>query len=71
MEMIKVWAFFFEGERLSQLVLTVFFSDKTIRNCNPTVVQMTCLNINRICTKYFKDLHKNIDFLQKIVENSI
>ena len=47
MDMIKVWAFFFEGERLSLLVLAVFFSEKTIRNTNPTVVQLTCKILNR------------------------
>jgi hypothetical protein len=71
MEMIKTWSFFLEGDQFSQVVSTVFFSDKTIKNPNPTVVRITCQGLNRIYVKNAKDVVKDLHLVNQIVQNSM
>ena len=70
-EMMRNWTFFFEGDQISQMILGVFFSDKTITNKNPSVVQMTCQSLNRTYHQRRNDILPNLETLQRIAENSI
>jgi hypothetical protein len=50
-EMIYRSSFFYKGELLCQLLLAVFFSNKTIGNSCVPVALTACQNIRRICEK--------------------
>ena len=51
MEFVYRWHFFFIGEERCQLILHVYFSAKTIKNTNPSIVMLACQQIKRTCDK--------------------
>ena len=48
MEMVYRWQHLFQGEELCQMILHIYFSDKTVKNSNPYVVLKACKDCKKI-----------------------
>ena len=70
MEFVYRWHFFFLGEERCQLILHVYFSNRTIKNNNPSIVMLACQQCKRTCDKEIHEIIKNNQLVQTIITKS-
>ena len=71
MQLVYRWSFYFTGPQLCQLIANTYFSDKTIKSNNPSVVKAACQTLNRICVKNMAELIKHHDYIMQLVQQVV